>query len=94
VVGEKQFNASSSGLDSGRAGNADFHTFADRIYTAGYEAAGTGRLNEADTAGALVAFAMIKGAQRGDLKSAFLRSFKNGKTGINLERRTFDLNIY
>ena len=95
MVGQKQFNASSSSLNRLRVGDPDLHTFADRENTACDKSAGTtaGSGDEADAAGTLVAFSMVKGAQRGDLITAFLRSFKNRKTGFHLIGLAFDLNI-
>ena len=94
VVGEQQFNTASSGLNSFRSGDTDLHPFADRINTAGDKAAGAGRFNEADPAGSHIAFTVVVGAQRGDLVAALFRSFKDRKTGFDLIRYTFDLNIY
>ena len=94
VIGQEQFNTAASGLDSLRVGNADLHPFGNGVNTAGDKAAGAGSGDEADTAGTLVAFTMVKGAQRGDLIAALLRGVKDRKTGLYLIRYTFDLNIY
>ena len=96
MVGQKQFNASSSSLNRLRVGDADLHPFADRENTACDKSAGTaaGSGDETDAAGTLIAFTMVKGAQRGDLITAFFRSFKNRKTGFHLIGLAFDLNIY
>ena len=93
VIGQEQFNTAASGLDCLRVGDPDLHPFGNGVNTAGDKAAGAGGCDEADTAGTLVAFTMVKGAQRGDLIAALLCSIKDRKTGFYLIRYTFDLNI-
>ncbi len=94
VVGKQQFNTAAAGLNSFLVGDTDLHPFTDGVYTAGDKTAGTGGRDQTDTAGTDVAFAMVVGAQRGDLVAALLGSVKDRKTGFDLIRYTLDLNIY
>ena len=93
VVGEKKLHGGAAGRRSFRRGDADFHALGNRVYAGSHEASHSLYLNEANAAGALVAFAVIKVAKRGNLVAAVSCGVNNGKSLIDLIGLAFDFNI-
>ena len=93
MVGKKKLNGSSSCGGGFWGRNADFHTLENREHAGSHKASHAFNFNKANTAGTLVAFAMIKIAERGDLVSAGSCCVDNGKAFFDLIRLAFDFNI-
>ena len=93
MVGKKKFNGSSSCGGCFRGGNADFHSFENGENAGSNEASHSFNFNKANTAGTLVAFAVVKVAERRNLISAGSCGVDYGKAFFNLIRMAFDFNI-
>ena len=93
VVGEQKLYRAAACFDGLRRRNADLHAIADRIYAARNQSARTGRLDQTDTAGALIALTMIKGTQRRNLIATGLGSFQNRQAFLNLIFNSFNFNL-
>ena len=93
VVGKKKFNRSSSCCGCFRGGNADFHSFENRENAGSNKGSHSFNFNKANTAGTLVAFAMVKIAKRRDFVSASSCCVNYGKALFNLIRMAFDFDI-
>ena len=93
VVGKKKFNGSSSCCGCFRGGNADFHSFKNRENAGSNKASHAFNFNKANTAGTLVAFAMVKVAERRDFISASSCCVNGGKALFNLIRMAFNFDI-
>jgi len=93
MVGKKKFNGSSSCGGCFRGGNADFHTFKNRENAGSNEASHSFNFNKANTAGTLVAFAVVEIAKGRNFISAGSCRINGGKAFFNLIRMAFDFNI-
>ena len=93
MVGKKKLNGSSSCGGGFWGRNADFHTLENREHAGSHKASHAFNFNKANTAGTLIAFAMIKIAERGDLVSAGSCCVDYGKAFFDLIRLAFDFNI-
>ena len=93
MVGKKKFNGSSSCGGCFRGGNADFHSFENRENAGSNKASHSFNFNKADTAGTLVAFAVVEIAKRGNFISASSCRINGGKAFFNLVRMAFDFDI-
>ena len=93
MVGKKKFNGSSSCGGCFRGGNAYFHTFENRENAGSNKASHSFYFNKADTAGTLVAFAVVEIAKRRNFISAGSCRINGGKAFFNLIRMAFDFDI-
>ena len=93
MVGKKKFNGSSSCGSCFRGGNADFHTFENGENAGSNKASHSFNFNKADTAGTLVAFAVVKVAKGRNFISASSCCVNYGKAFFNLIRMAFDFDI-
>ena len=93
MVGKKKFNRSSSCCGCFRGGNADFHSFKNRKNAGSNKASHSFNFNKANTAGTLVAFAVVEIAKRGNFISASSCCVNYGKAFFNLIRMAFDFDI-
>ena len=93
MVGKKKFNGSSSCCGCFRGGNADFHSFKNRENAGSNKASHSFNFNKADTAGTLVAFAVVEIAKRRNFISASSCRINGGKAFFNLVRMAFDFDI-
>ena len=93
MVGKKKLNRGSSCGGGFGGGNADFHTLENREYAGSHKASHAFNFNKANTAGTLVAFTMVKVAERGDFVSAGSCCIDGGKAFFDLIRLAFDFNI-
>ena len=93
MVGKKKFNGSSSCCSCFRGGNADFHSFKNRENAGSNKASHSFNFNKANTAGTLVAFAVVEIAKRGNFISASSCCVNYGKAFFNLIRMAFDFDI-
>ena len=93
MVGKKKFNGSSSCCGCFRGGNADFHSFKNRENAGSNKASHSFYFNKADTAGTLVAFAVVEIAKRRNFISAGSCCVNYGKAFFNLIRMAFDFDI-
>ena len=93
MVGKKKFNRSSSCCGCFRRGNADFHTFENGEYAGSNKASHAFDFNKANTAGTLVAFAMVKVAKGRNFISAGSCCVNYGKAFFNLIRMAFDFDV-
>ena len=93
MVGKKKFNGSSSCCGCFRGGNADFHSFKNRKNAGSNKASHSFNFNKANTAGTLVAFAVVEIAKRGNFISASSCCVNYGKAFFNLIRMAFDFDI-
>ena len=94
VVREQQLDAGSSRLHCLRGGDADLHSLGYRINAGCHQASRTGRFHKTYAAGAVVALAVVKGAERRDLIAAGLRRFQNGLPFLNAVGNAFNFYIY
>ena len=94
VVREQQLDAGSSRLHCLRGGDADLHSLGYRINAGCHQASGAGRFYKTYAAGAVVALAVVKGAERRDLIAAGLRRFQNGLPFLNAVGNAFNFYIY
>jgi len=93
MVGKKKFHRSSSCGGGFWGRNADFHTLENREYAGSNKASHAFYFNKANAAGTLIAFAMVKIAERGNLVSAGSCCIDYGKAFFDLIRLAFDFNI-
>ena len=90
MVGKKELDAHSSGGGRSGRGDGDLHAVGHRVDAAGYEAARALYFDQADTTGSLVAFSVVKRAERRDLVSAFSGGFQDRQTFFDLMADAFD----
>ena len=90
MVGQKELDAHSSGCGCSGRGDRDLHAVGYRVDAAGYEAARALYFDQADTTGSLVAFSVVKRAERRDLVSAFSGGFQDRQTFFDLMADAFD----
>ena len=93
MVGKKKFNRGSSCCGCFRGRNADFHALENGEYAGSNKSSHAFNFNKANTAGTLVAFAVVKIAERGNFVSASSCCVDNGKAFFNLVRMAFDFDI-
>ena len=93
MVGKKKFNGSSSCGGCFRGGNADFHSFENGENAGSNKASHSFNFNKANTAGTLVALAVVEIAKGRNFISASSCRINGGKAFFNLIRMAFDFNI-
>ena len=93
MVGKKKFNGSSSCGGCFRGGNADFHSFENGENAGSDKGSHSLYFNKADTAGTLVAFAVVEIAKGRNFITAGSCGIYYGKAFFNLIRMAFDFNI-
>ena len=94
MIGKQQLHGSTAGFGGLGAGDDDLHAFIDRVHTGGNQASCALDFYQANTAGAVVALAMVKCTQRGNLLAALLGSFQDSQALFHLIGNAFDFNIY